>query len=201
MDRQPDVIVIRGAPGVGKSSTAKCLAGSFPGGARVEVDILRKMVISVNWKKQDEHILMLDVAARLVHDLAESGFRPVIVVDTFSGDKVTRFLEILRKQRETRTFLVFSLHASETSLQQRLHERPSDEFKDFEIAKKLNEDIHRFPASSEWLIDNSRLSPDETARHITHTIVSQPVDLGADGNYQPVEEAPALTRRIGTPSG
>ncbi len=180
MDRQPDVIVIRGAPGVGKSSTAKWLAGSFPGGSRVEVDVLRKMVISVNWKKQDEHVLMLDVAAGLVHDLAEAGFRPVIVVDTFSGDKVTRFLEILRTQRETRTFLVFSLYASETSLQQRLHERPSDEFRDFEIAKRLNDDIHRFPAPGEQLVDSSDLSPDQVANLIMQYIASTPAARGVE---------------------
>lgn len=176
MDRQPDVIVIRGAPGVGKSSTAKWLARSFPGGSRVEVDILRKMVISVNWKRQDEHILMLDVAAGLAHDLAESGFRPVIVVDTFSGDKVARFLAVLRERLQTRTFLVFSLHASETILQQRLHERPNDEFKDFHIAKRLNEDVHKFPSPGELLIETSGLSPEQVAQHIVQSIASGPVD-------------------------
>jgi len=178
MDRQPDVIVIRGAPGVGKSSTAKCLAGSFPGGARVEVDILRKMVISVNWKKQDEHILMLDITAGLVHDLAEAGFLPVIVVDTFSGDKVTRFLSVLRERRQTRTSLVFSFYASEAIIRQRLHDRPDDEFRNFEIASKLNEDIHRFPSPGELLMDTSRLSPEQIARHIAQTIESRTVDRG-----------------------
>lgn len=174
MDRQPDVIVIRGAPGVGKSSTAKCLAGSFPGGARVEVDILRKMVISVNWKKQDEHILMLDVAAGLVHDLAKSGFRPVIVVDTFSGDKVTRFLTVLRERRQSRTVLVCSLHAADATLRRRLLERPAGEFKDFHIAKRLNKDIHKFPCAGELRIDTSELSPEQVACRIALSVAASP---------------------------
>src|SRR5207248_4837097 len=155
----PDVVVLRGAPGVGKSSVAKCLAWQFPGGARVEVDLLRKMVISVNWKNQEEHILMLEAAAGFANDLAGFGFRPVIVIDTFSGDKLTRFLDVLRSLHAARTVRAFALHAEDEQLRSRLALRPADEFKDFTISRKLNRDVLRLRYPGELLIDTtSRLA-------------------------------------------
>jgi len=87
MSQAPDVIIIRGAPGVGKSELGKALARHFSLGAKVEVDALRKMVNGVKWTDQAEHIKLLGLAAGTVAEFARLGFRPVIVVDTFSGDK------------------------------------------------------------------------------------------------------------------
>jgi predicted kinase len=89
----PDVIILRGAPGVGKSTLAKELAQHFPKGVRIEVDTLRGMVISVDWTNQQEHKDLLQVAAQLTRQFLGLGFKPVLVVDTFSGDKVKDFLD------------------------------------------------------------------------------------------------------------
>jgi predicted kinase len=162
----PDVLVLRGAPGAGKSSAAKCLASLFPGGARVEVDLLRRMIISVDWKNQEEHIRMLDAAAGFANDLAKFGFRPVIVIDTFSGDKLPRFLDVLRRLHAARTFRAFALHAEDEVLRGRLALRPADEFKDFAISRKLNADVSRFRYPGELLIDTSSRTPEGVAAMI-----------------------------------
>lgn len=162
-----DVVIIRGAPGAGKSQAAKALTSLFPRGAKVEVDILRKMVISVNWGNQQEHINLLQVAARLTHDFLNLGFRPVIVVDTFSGDKVNRFVETLRWLDGSLAIKLIGLFASEEVLRTRLEARPSDEFKDFGISRKLNEDVLKLRPLNEYQIDTSRLSPSQTAVEIS----------------------------------
>ena len=77
-----DIIIIKGAPASGKSHTAKSLSKHFPKGARIEVDNLRNMVISVDWKNQTEHINILNLSANLVNEYLQLGFKPVIVVDT-----------------------------------------------------------------------------------------------------------------------
>jgi predicted kinase len=174
----PDVIVIRGAPGVGKSSAAKCLAALCPAGSRVEVDVLRRMVISVSWKDQNEHIRMLDAAAGLTHDLARFGFRPVIVVDTFSGDKVARFIEVLRRLDAGRTVQVFALHATEEALRARLAARSADEFKDFAISKQLNEDVLGVCQSGELCVDTTGRGPEEVARVIHREVGGDQVLAG-----------------------
>ncbi len=162
------MIAIRGAPGVGKSAAAKRVAESFPGGARVEVDLLRKMVISVNWMRQEEHIQMLMAAAGFVHDLLEFNFRPVIVVDTFSGDKVNGFVRALLDRNSSRTVSVFALHASELVLHNRLRQRPQDEFRDLGISMQVNADVLRVRFEGEHLIDTSSLTPEQVADAIIH---------------------------------
>ena len=161
-----DVVIIRGAPGAGKSQAAKALTSFFPRGAKVEVDILRKMVISVDWKNQQEHINLLQVAARLTHDFLNLGFRPVIVVDTFSGDKVNRFVDTLRQLNGSLAIKMVGLYASNEVLRTRLEARPLDEYKDFGISKKLNEDVLKVKPLNECQIDTSGLSPRQTAEEI-----------------------------------
>ncbi len=157
----PDVIIIRGAPGVGKTELSKALAKYYPQGSRVEVDALRKMVISVNWTDQAEHIKLLGLAARTVADFVEAGFSPVIVVDTFSGDKVAGFLARLEVLRPGVSYRIFALHASADVLAGRLTARPEGHFKDLGIALKLNEDVLKVTHGEEILIDTSHDQPED----------------------------------------
>lgn len=150
--------MIRGAPGVGKSETAKGLAKHFPKGAKVEVDTLRLMVNSVRWTDQAEHKQMLQVAAHVALDLVGYGFAPVIVVDTFSGDKIGPFLDTVERLKPGISFLLFGLYASEPMLQSRLESRPDSQFKDFAIARKLNADLRRVAHPAERQIDTTSLS-------------------------------------------
>lgn len=166
-----DVIIIRGAPGVGKSQVAKVLAGRFPKGAKVEVDALRKMVNSVRWTDQDEHIKLLGLAARVTSEFARMGFRPVIVVDTFSGDKVNGFLHTLKQHDAQFHVALFGLTAAAEILAQRLNGRPQDQFKDFEIARQLNADVVKIRRPEEVQVDTSALSPEQTADRIINALL------------------------------
>lgn len=159
----PDVIVIRGAPGSGKSRTAKCLAARIGRGARVEVDTLRSMVIPVDWKNQAEHIGVLSLATHVVVGFLALGHRPVIVVDTFSGNKLVKFLTELRELRAGVDVRLFALVPTSAALRARVEERAPDEFKDVTVCEKLNRDTVRFLQPGERVIDNSGLSPEETA--------------------------------------
>lgn len=167
MKPPPDVIIIRGAPGSGKSELGKALARHYPHGARVEVDALRKMVISVNWTDQAEHIKLLGLAAGTTADFLRLGFRPVIVIDTFSGDKVDGFLARLRELSPALAVRLFALHLPEEVLARRLAARPDGLFKDLAIAKKLNADILEIRRPEEIQIDGSELSPAQQAAKLS----------------------------------
>ncbi len=169
---QVDLIIIRGAPASGKSQTAKELSHFFPGGARLEVDTLRQMVISVNWKDQAEHINMLEASTKLIFEFIRLNFKPVIVIDTFSGDKITRFLEIIFNHNENISVNVFGLFTTNDELKRRLALRSNAEFRDFAICSKLNYDVLMVKYNGEYQIDTTGFSAKQTARKIYDLVTS-----------------------------
>jgi len=174
----PDIITIKGAPGTGKTLTSKCLAEYYPAGVRLEIDTLRSMVISVEWANQEEHIRMLDLSADLVLGFHHQGYRPIIVVDTFSGDKLDRYLAVLRGLNESFSIRSFALVTDADELKRRLDNRHPDEFKDFEVSLKLNATVLERLHPAEKMIDTTHSSPIETAkgifRSLQHTSYSSP---------------------------
>lgn len=166
MQDKTDIIVIRGTPGSGKSETAKSLSKYFPKGVRIEVDTIRNMVISVDWKNQQEHIDMLQASTKLVFEFLHLGFSPVIVIDTFSGDKINRYLETLYQHDENLSIKIFGLFTTDEELKRRLDLRTSAEFKDFPICKRLNDDVLKWKHENEFQIDTTGLSSTLTAEKI-----------------------------------
>ena len=163
MQEKTDIIIIRGAPGSGKSQAAKSLSQYFSKGVRLEVDTIRQMVISVDWKNQQEHIDMLQVSIKLVYEFLQFDFSPIIVIDTFSGDKINRYIDTLHQLDEKLSIKIFGLFTTVGELKSRLEKRTNAEFRDFPICKKLNDDILKWKHDSEYQIDTTGLLPKQTA--------------------------------------
>jgi Cdc6-like AAA superfamily ATPase len=169
---EPDIIIIRGAPGTGKSTTAKYLSRYFPKGVRIEVDSLRSMVISVDWTNQPEHINILELSTRLVLDFLKLGFSPVIIVDTFSGDKIIKYLQDLYQLDQNINIRIFGLFTTEAELNRRIGLRSDGAFKDLKISLSINEEVPRLKSNEELQVDTTGLSPIETAKIIYDLIVT-----------------------------
>jgi len=161
-----ETIIIKGAPCAGKSETAKELSKYFTKGVRIEVDNIRSMVISVDWKNQKEHINMLQIAVDMVYDFLKFGFKPIIVVDTFSGDKINGFMDALYQIRKDLSFKIFGLYVTDEELINRIEIRPDDKFKDFAVCKKINDDVLKVKNKDEILIDTTGQTAEETAKKI-----------------------------------
>jgi len=161
---QIDIIILRGAPASGKSQSAKSLATFFPKGVRIEVDNLRNMVISPDWKNQSEHINILSLSTKVVAEFLQLGFKPIIVVDTFSGDKINKYLEELRQLNPELSIRIFGLHVSEEELIKRIESRESWEFRDVSICVRLNGDVLKFKHDNEYQINTTGLLPLDTAK-------------------------------------
>lgn len=92
------IFLLIGAPAVGKSSTAKALAGRFPKSIHISVDNLRDMVVSGmvypgdDWSAEliEQLALARKTAAQMAIDYARAGFH--VVIDDF-WDPVSRLVE------------------------------------------------------------------------------------------------------------
>ena len=162
-DVKIDIIIIRGCPASGKSQTSKMLSKSFPKGVRLEIDTLRKMVISVDWTNQQEHINLLQVSVGLINDFLKLGFSPVIVVDTFSGDKINKYLETLYQSNNNLSIKIFGLFTTDDELRRRLELRKEDEFRDFEVCSLLNDKVFNIKYNTQFEIDTTGLLATQTA--------------------------------------
>jgi len=172
-----DIIILRGAPGSGKTQTAKYLSKYYPKGVKFEVDVLRQMVISVDWTNQEEHINMLQVSTGLVHNFFNLGLSPIIVVDTFSGDKIIKYLKDLYELNSNLKIQIFALYTTDDELKRRLEKRTNTEFKDFEICKKLNDDVLKIKHKTEYQINTTGLSAVQTAEIIYELITTEKASL------------------------
>jgi predicted kinase len=160
------LILLKGAPGVGKSTTAKLLVCHFTSGVRIEVDTLRGMVIDVKWTDQAEHRKLLTLSAHLAAGFLRSGFAPVILIDTFSGDKVDHFLSVFRSECPQSRIFVAVLHAADDVLRQRVLSRDAEAFRDTTIATRINQESVHGAKPFETLIDTSDLIPTDVANAI-----------------------------------
>lgn len=167
MSQRPcDLVLVKGAPGVGKSTAARLLARQFPKGVLIEVDTLRGMVIEVNWKDQAEHRSVLRMAAHLATDFLRAGFSPVVLVDTFSGDKLAGFLDVFRPENPDAR-VVATLHASEAAPRNiGCFIEKVGGFRDLAICLRINREVVRDAAPFETLIDTTERSPNEVAETI-----------------------------------
>lgn len=165
-NQNSDIIIIKGAPASGKSTTAKELAKYFPNGVRLEIDNLRSMVISVDWTNQKEHVDLLNVSTQLIADFHKLKYFPVIIIDTFSGDKINAYYKELKNLSKDWRISIFGLYATEDEIKKRLDLRSDDKFKDFEICKKLNSDMMRYKHEHELQFDTTGLTAKETSELI-----------------------------------
>jgi hypothetical protein len=155
-----DVILIRGAPGSGKSSVARALARHLPGGVTIEVDHVRRMIHGLQWEDDRLHLHAITAAAQTALAYIREGLFPVVLVDTLGFGRHQFALEAL-DGASTRTY---SLVCRDPILSLRLLMRMGG-YRDTRQARRFNAHIHgdakRLP-----VIDTTWKRPAAVARHI-----------------------------------
>jgi len=167
--RPPELLLVRGAPGVGKTSATRRLRANIPEGAIIEVDGLRGMIANVRWVDTAQHLIALDHARLLAGAFLDRGYRPVVLVDTFSRGKLTAFTASLPW-----TYRIASLYASPQVLRDRVLRRPEGQFKELDACLLLNDEVaqNRYPHESR--IDTSELDADAVAEQLRALLQETP---------------------------
>lgn len=149
-----DVLVLRGAPGVGKSTLGRGLRRALTRGAVLEVDDVRAMLSKVDWADRHQHDVALAVGLDTVCGFIEHGRRPVILIDTFSRSRlrgVQARLDGMGLRHHT-----LSLWLEPSLLAARLESRTSG-FKEWEPSRILNDEVRANRYRAEQLVDVSAL--------------------------------------------
>jgi len=161
-----DIIIIKGAPGSGKSETANILSAHFPKGVKIEVDYLRGMIISVDWENLEEHLNSLKVAANLTLNFLKFNYKPVIVIDTFSMGKEYIFINSLLEKKDNLNIKIFGLFVNEDELKKRLGERSSEQYNNFILSNDVNKEVINIKDEKIIIIDTSNKTAEEIANYI-----------------------------------
>ncbi len=153
-----DIILIRGAPTAGKTQLSKNLIKYYDKGVRIEIDTLRAMVIKPKWTNQIEHKRILNLSIKLVEGFLIMQFSPIIIVDTFSGNKQNGYIKLLKENIPAVQIYRIGLFADKETIIKRVAERNVDEFKDVECCIKLNNEIINSKDDNELKLNTSKYS-------------------------------------------
>lgn len=155
-----DLILVRGAPGVGKTTLAKRLRAHFPKGITMEVDSFKGMVNLLDWKDTTQYNHILEAVAMTCRSYLDNGYAPVIIIDTLSAETLEDFMAILKKSLLEPSCLIITLVCDPEVLEQRIHGRKNG-FSLIEPSLAVNDDMRTYRVFDEFLVDTTAGSPDE----------------------------------------
>jgi hypothetical protein len=174
-----DLIVIRGAPGVGKSTLSENLKKHFPGSVGIETDSLRNMIHGVAWfpstglngstHRSDEHgIHAIEAAWAVCRSYRANGYRPVLLVDTFTIPHYNKIASLIHDSDPRLSWHIITLSCTDKELISRLNRRllltrftgRGIAFSDRESAIRVNEGVRNHRYSNETCIDTTGRSPE-----------------------------------------
>lgn len=156
----PQVVLLRGAPGVGKSAVAAVLEARGLVRTIVEVDTVRRMIVGVDWSDRLQHDAALAAGARAAAQLAVTGLSPVLLIDCFGRDLAQRAVGILEEGGAVATAV--TLWAQPDALRARLSQRV-DDYENSELALLINAEMG---AGAGSFIDTTARTPDEVADQV-----------------------------------
>lgn len=169
-------MLLRGAPGVGKTHAARGLAEALGSGAVIEVDQLRAMFARVDWGNRQQHDASLRGAMAIAYEFLEAGVSPVVIVDNFGRDSVERALTGLSgADVDVR---VVSLWAEDATLLERLDTR-SGGFQDRHLARLMNEEVRMRRVPHDHLLDTTGLTEEAVVSSLSVLLAARGAHEGA----------------------
>jgi predicted kinase len=169
---EPNLILIGGAPGVGKSTLADSLKKAFPKGITLESDLLWGCLNAVNWYNQDQAWISLKQTFYLAEKYLQSGFHPITVVNVFTTRTLERVFKLFEERKAIADYKIISIYMSDTHLEQQVLNRKDGGWKDLESCYFCNHDVQTQHFKNQTLINVESLEKESLVRRVTEIIKS-----------------------------
>lgn len=160
-----DLILVRGAPGVGKSRLTGKLKTCFSKGITIEVDSVRGMINNVEWINSTQHLHALQSTWAVCQSYSDAGYSPVIVIDTFGPSKLKNFVTMIDNSPQKRRYIIISLFCEPESLIKRIKGRKNG-FSEVEPSLILNEEVRKYRHPEEKMIDTTGKTPELVLKEV-----------------------------------
>ncbi len=160
----PEVILVRGAPGIGKTTAGGFLRATGRARAVIDIDSVRGMIHGERFLfgQDDEYLMAVRASAYLSLDLVRRCRAPVCVMDVFSAPVLLAFLEVVAPVCEV---LVVSLVADDDELCARMSGRGAG-YVDLPVARLVNRHTIETAALADLVIDTNGMAPESVAAAI-----------------------------------
>jgi len=164
-----DILIIRGAPGIGKSTIGELLRPFALNGAIVDIDDMRNMVNNEKFIFNDnyDYVNAVKASCVLVESFLQLGYAPIVVVDVFS----LGILELFTDHFGMRKLASITLYASDDILCRRMESRPTG-YINLEVARSVNRHIYQTMDKTDACIDTSLLSPLDVLNEVRRIVDS-----------------------------
>lgn len=151
-----ELLFLRGAPGVGKSTLSKKMKSLFPKGITIEVGPFLKQFHSFKNGDSDHYSNTLDIIYLLSLNYLKKGYGPILIIGPFKHKRMNdHFLSKMKNN-----YFIITLVAEDKILDYRIDNREIG-FKDKTVAHITNNDMKQYRFTREICIDTTFKSPDE----------------------------------------
>jgi len=154
-----ELVIIRGAPGVGKTTLSEALKRCFPGGVSIEIDHIRGMINSVAWIHVQQDINSIEAAWAAGRSYLENGYRPLFLIDSFGILKYKRIISMIHASRPELSCHTLALYCADDELVSRIRSRKNG-FSDIKNSLALNREVRDHRHRNETFIDTTGRSPE-----------------------------------------
>ncbi len=157
------IIIIRGAPGVGKSTLSKRLNDLFHGGVTIEVGPMLKMINQFEDGNSVQYSDTLNAIYLLTLNYLESGYMPIIIIGPLKATRIQ--MHFLHKLQKEIKYIVITLIATNEDLSHRIDKR-SIGFKNKTVSYAVNDDIINNYVANEIRFNTSGKSEEEVFEEV-----------------------------------
>jgi hypothetical protein len=164
-----DVVLIRGAPGIGKSTLGELLRQSPELGAVIDLDEIRGMIAGELFEAHENvhYLEAVGATSRLIKSLLIEDLRPVVVVDVLAHEP----LEVMLMGLDATRILIASLYMTDEGLAERMASRHSG-YVNLPVAAAVNKEIRLSRHKGELALDVTGLTPYQVKHRIMSRIVA-----------------------------